>query len=459
MRDGKLLRVLGPWEGAAIGIGVAIGAGIFRLPGYVAGHLPEAWMVLAVWGIGWLLVFGDSLILSELGTRFPRAGGWYVYIKEGYGRFPAFVYGWAYTLVVDPASSAALVVILGEYMAQLCGWTAITGKLSAIGITLGVFLLQLAGVRLGSRVQDALTYTKLLLLVGVGVFAFLLPAAAPSSVPPAPMPPISLFLAMALALQGVLWTFEGYANFTTLAGETKDPRRTLPRALIFGTLALGATYLLVNAAYLHVLGRDALAASTLPGADMCRRLFGMAGERIFLMLAIFVALGSLNGAALSAPRVAYALSRSGLAPAQAGRVNRLGTPHVATLWFALAWSAYAWFGTAGSLVAVSIFVGALANVAVTATVFLHRRRDRQHGRGGAGAGRPAVIPDPGTARPAGVFRTPLYPVLPALLVLVWGAFAGVALASQGWGVGYGLLLTLLAIPAYFLFTKREEETD
>ena len=156
--------------------------------------------------------------------------------------------------------------------------------------------------------------------------------------------------------------------------ESIDPRRTLPRALVLGAIALTVTYLLVNAGYLHVLGRDGLAASTLPGADLIARIFHGAGAKVFLVLAILAALGSLNGAALSAPRVAYALGRSGLGPEPLTRVTRLGTPDLATLWFAVAWGLYAWFGSFEGLVSVSIFIGALCNVAVTATIFIHRRR-------------------------------------------------------------------------------------
>src|SRR5213593_992876 len=181
-----LLRVLGAWEGAAIGIGVAIGAGIFRTPGYVAGFLESSWQILAAWIVGGLFVLGDSLILAELATRMPGAGGWYVYIERGWGRFPAFLYGWTYMLVVDPASSAALVVVLGEFLSQLLGIGPEAGRLAGIGVTLALFAMSLAGIRVGSRVQDALTYTKLLLLVGVGLLAFVLLPAAERDTHPAP---------------------------------------------------------------------------------------------------------------------------------------------------------------------------------------------------------------------------------------------------------------------------------
>jgi amino acid transporter len=274
---------------------------------------------------------------------------------------------------------------------------------------------------------------------------------------------VSGLLAFGLALQGVLWTFEGYSNTTTMTEESIDPRRTLPRALVLGSVALGGTYLLVNAAYLHVLGREGLASSLLPGADLAARLFGGSGGTLFLLLAILAALGSLNGAALSAPRVAYALSRSRLAPEPLTRVNRLGTPDLATLWFAAAWSLYAWFGSFEGLVAVSIFIGALCNVAVTATLFVHRRRDRPS----SGFGRKLLVepcadpPSPvldeslrGT-NPAGIpaarrdiFLTPFYPVLPMVMLAFWSAFAAAVLYDQGWKVGYGLLAIALAAAAY-----------
>lgn len=438
-----LQRVLGVWTGAAVGIGVAIGAGIFRTPGYVAGFLPDPWQILAVWLFGGLLVLGDCLILAELASRYPRAGGWYVYIEQGWGSFPAFVYGWVFMLIVNPASSAALVVIFGEYLASLFGLAPAVARLLAIGLTLGLFGLSLAGIRVGARTQLILTYTKLGALLAVGVAAFLLPhaGAAGPAVGQSPGSGVGIWagvLAVGAALQGVLWTFEGYANTTTMTGESRDPRRTIPLALIGGTLALTVAYFVVNAAYLHILGRDALAASQLPGADIAGRLFGDAGHALFLIVAILAAVGSLNGGVLSAPRVAYALGRSGLAPEPLTRVTKVGTPDVATLWFALAWTVYASFGTFEELIAISIFIGALANVAVTAALFRIRRRDGLDAE--AAPGRP--------------WLSPAYPGLPIAMLLLWGTFAGVVLAQQGPRMLYGLGITLLAWPAHYFWRRR-----
>jgi len=438
-----LLRVLSAWEGAAIGIGVAVGAGIFRTPGYVAGFFSTPRGVLLVWVLGTLLVLGDCLVLAELATRVPRAGGWYAYIEQGWGRFPAFVYGWTYMLVVDPASSAALVVALGEFLADLFGWSPGTGRIAGVVVTLGLFAMSLAGIRVGSRVQDALTYLKLVALVGIALAALWLPA--PEAPPSVTLPAVSGLLAIGLALQGVLWTFEGYANTTTMTEESVDPRRSLPRALIVGTAAVGITYLIVNAAYLHALGLGGLQGSMAPGADLSARLFGGAGRTIFLMLAILAALGSLNGAALSAPRVTYALGRSRLAPEAFTRVTRLGTPDAATLWFAVAWTVYACLGSFESLVSVSVFIGALCNVAVTATLFTHRRRDARSRAEGREAGEPGRK----------IFLMPFYPVLPLLMLALWSGFAAAVLYDQGWKVGYGLLATAVAAGAY-RFLRRSD---
>src|SRR5262249_19197408 len=146
------------------------------------------------------------------------------------------------------------------------------GRAAGILVTLALFGFSLAGIRLGSRVQDALTYMKLLALAGVGVLGLFVLPAAHTAVPTGAK--ASGLLAFALALQGVLWTFEGYSNTTTMTEESVDPRRTLPRALVLGSAALGAAYLLVNAAYLRGLGLDGLAASRVPGADLSFRLFG-----------------------------------------------------------------------------------------------------------------------------------------------------------------------------------------
>lgn len=452
---GQLLQVLGTWESAAIGIGVAIGAGIFRTPGYVAGFLDAPWKILAVWVIGGLLVLGDCLVLAELATRHPRAGGWYVYVEQGWGRLAAFVYGWAFILVVDPASSSALVVLLGEFLAGLFGWTPFTGKVVAIGVTLCLFGLSLAGVRLGSRVQSGITYLKLAALAALGGLALLAApagggAAGAAGAGMAAAAPVvksggllALLAAFGLALQGVLWTFDGYANTTTMTEEAHDPGRTLPRALFLGTLAVAIVYLLVNAAYLHVLGRAGLAAAKVPAADLAAALLGPRGQVVFLLVAIVASLGSLNGAVLSAPRVAFALARSGLAPGPLARVSRVGTPDVATLWFAAAWTVYAWFGSFEGLVSVAVFIGALANVVITASLFRLRRRAER----AAAAGAPA---------PAGrVFLCPGYPWLPALLLLVWSGFSITVLKSLGWKVGYGLAMTAVAVPVYLWLRARE----
>jgi APA family basic amino acid/polyamine antiporter len=461
-----LQSVLGVWSGAAVGVGVAIGAGIFRTPGYVASFLVEPWMVLAVWLLGGLLVIGDSLVLSELASRFPKAGGWFVYIERGWGRFPAFVYGWAFIVLVDPASSAALVVILGEYLSTLLGWTPPQGRLAGIGLTLGLFGLSLLGVRVGARTQQFLTWMKLAALVGVAALAFTLPAGSGAVEGAVPMSGgdgghgagaglasgaglLAGVLAIGLALQGVLWTFEGYANTTTMTEEAKDPRKTLPRALIGGTVALTVAYLAVNAAYLHVLGRDTLAASQLPGRDIVGQLFGQAGGAVFLVIALLAAVGSLNGAVLSAPRVAYALGRSGLAPEPLTRVSKVGTPDIATLWFAFAWTVFAWFGTFEELIAVCIFIGALANVAVTAALF----RIRGWGKGTTAAGG-GPAPGPAAEAPRH-FRCPGYPWLPLLLLILWGALAAASLKAQGWKVGYGLLLVAVAGPVYWVLRMRK----
>ena len=196
-----LLRVLSAWEGAAIGIGVAVGAGIFRTPGYVAGYFDSSAKVLLVWGLGTLLVLGDCLVLAELATRVPRAGGWYAYIEQGWGRFPAFVYGWTYMLVVDPASSAALVVVLGEFLALLFGWSA-RGGLAGVSVTLALFAMSSRGSASGPR-QDALTY---LARGDRGIALAALFLAAPASAPAI----ASRRLRSARRrsrLQGVLWTF------------------------------------------------------------------------------------------------------------------------------------------------------------------------------------------------------------------------------------------------------------
>lgn len=412
-----LLRILGAADGAAVTVGVAVGMGIFRAPAEVAAPLialPA--LIVPVWLLGGLYAFLDGLVLAELSALFPRAGGWYVYLREGIGRFPAFLWGWAFVLVIDPGSNAALTVAFGEYCGLLFGWTpgGAAEKGAALAAVALIYGINALGLRPGARAQAAFTWTKVAALVALGAGAWMLPAAPAAA--PAPAVPAGAFLsAFGLALLPVLWTYDGYANTVTLGGEVRDPARSVPRGLLGGILTLVLLYGFLNGAYLHALGAHGLATTVSPAGDVARELLGPAGRTALIALALFTALGSLNGAFLSISRVPYAMARDDAAPAVFARVSPGGTPRPALSLLAALCAAYTLLGDFRTLVDQTVFVATLGNLLVVAA-FWRLRRTR-----------------PDAPRP---FRAPLGAALALLLFVGQGALLANTLLQRGsslWG--------------------------
>lgn len=405
-----LQRILGVGAGLAVSMGVAIGAGIFRNPGEVAGLLPTGSLILLVWLAGGMLTLIDALVLAELSTFLPKAGGWYVYLRAAYGQFPAFLYGWASSLITYPGSVAAVAVAIGEYFGKLVvpvgqalGLTVTYGPASikAVAITAIVIftILNLTGLRTASWAQQIFTSIKVLALLLIVGLAFGLTGNTPPAIPaPVVVPSISTWVAFGIALQFVVWTYDGYADVITLAEEMKQPARDIPRALLGSIGSLTVLYLLLNAAFLYVLSPAEMAASKeLVAAEVFSRRTGAAGEIFLVVLAFITVVGGLNAHLLSGPRITFAMARDGLSFAWLSRVTERGTPIGALLLQSTCAVILTLTGTFESLIAMTIFVIWITNALNTFAVFLFRR----------------WYPD--ADRP---YRIPGYPVVPLIALLV-----------------------------------------
>jgi basic amino acid/polyamine antiporter, APA family len=333
----KLPRQLGLWSAVAVLVGSTIGSGIFRSPAGIAARLPGPLPLLAVWVTGGLFALCGALTLAEISGALPRTGGIYVFIRDGWGRLPAFLFGWAELAIIRAASLGAISTTFAEYLVKASGgdparppYDGYVHYVAAAAIALTA-TFNYVGLRWGSLVQNLTTAAKYgaLLFIVLLALALGLPRTGGHFTPA--VPPGSFALApFGLALVSALWAFDGWADLSFVAGEVREPRRTMPRALILGTLAIVAIYLLANVAYMVVLSVDEIARSPLVAAEVATRLVGRPGV-VFVALTVMVStFGTLNGTLLTSPRIFFAMADDGLLLRPVAAVHpRFRTPHVA----------------------------------------------------------------------------------------------------------------------------------
>jgi APA family basic amino acid/polyamine antiporter len=401
-----LLRILGLASGLAIAVGGTIGSGIFRTPGVVARELGDVFLIMGLWVFGGLVFLCGALSYAELGSRYPEAGGLFVFIRRAYGRGAGFAYGLLFAVVIGPATAATLGVVFAEYALRLTG--APDGLLTplALGAILVFAVTNYVGLRWGATTQNVLTAAKVLGLLGLVIVAFLTSPAqgAGEDFSGAHRASAGLLVALALAFQSVIFAFDGFNDPVKVGEEIEDGERNVPRSLVGGVLLISLVYLLVNAAFLWALPLDVMARSNLPAADAAVRLFGSNGGSLIAALAIVSVLGTMNESLLVNPRIAYAMAREGLLLRSFRSVNEGGTPTVAVLWNAGVGMAFALSGRFEDLLTVVAFALALGEVAATGSLFVFRKRH------------PQSVPP---------FRVPGYPIVPAVFLLV---HVGVALS-------------------------------
>ncbi|MFL5581406.1 MAG: amino acid permease [Gemmatimonadaceae bacterium] len=439
----RLPRRLGLWSAVAVLVGSTIGSGIFRSPRGIADKLPGPLPLLTVWATGGLFALCGALTLAEIAGALPRTGGLYVFIREGWGRLAAFLFGWAEFAVIRAASLGAISTTFAEYFLRVvrpdlgeqarvdaAHWVAAV----AIILTMG---FNYVGLRWGSLVQNVTTLAKYggLSFIVLLALALGLPASGGGHFTPA-SPPGSWSLApFGLALISVLWAFDGWADLSFVAGEVKDPRRNLPRALIIGTVAVIVIYLLANVAYLAVLPVEQIRRSPLVAAEVAERLLGGLGVTFVAVTVMVSTFGTLNGTLLTSPRIFFALADDGLFFRKVAAVHpKYQTPYVAIVMTALLGVLFVLLRTFEQL--ADAFVTAIVPFYAlgVAAIFVLRRR-------------PDYDPP---------FRVPLYPVVPAIFVLSTIALLVNAIIdpSSRWPTLAVLGVIVLGVPVYFLTVGR-----
>jgi amino acid transporter len=433
--DGEVRRQLGLLDTTALCAGSIIGSGIFFLPATMAAALPATGPLLGVWLAAGLVSILGALCLAELGAMMPEQGGLTIYLREAFGPFWGFLYGWTCFALTNTASLAAIAMVFAEYLGVLAPMGAGAGRGVAIAAIAGFTLLNCLGVREGATTQNLLTGLKVLLMASIVGAAFLLPGGGTGSLEPLTMsrPGGGYGPPLAVAFLGALFAYDGWVNVSFVGGEVRDPGRILPRAVLWGTGIVVLLYVAVNLAYLWVLSPAGVAASPLVASELLGRLAGPAGAQLVAFVIVVSTLGALNGNLLAAARVPFALAREGRFPAFAGRLGARGTPVGALLLQGAVAVGLTFTGTYVQLTQWLVY-GAFIffGLGAVAVIVLRRRR-------------------PDLPRPYRVWGYPATPVVFAAFA-AWLVLQTVHDAPRDAAIGTGLILA--GVPLYFVFRPR-----
>src|SRR5262245_60411173 len=279
----RLPRTLGLWSSVALVVGITIGSGIFRSPAGLAQEVPDPRLVLLLWITGGAITLCGALSLGELAAALPETGGLYAYLREGWGRLPAFLFGWSELILIRANALGGIAVVFGEYLLRSIGIDPVehyivARSLSAAAIAFAA-IVNIRGANLGAFIVGIATWAKFLALAVLALSAFLLGSshgASVSNLTTGTGASIGIG-SMGLALVSILWAYDGWADLSFASGEVKDPQRNLPRAIILGTIAIIVIYLMTNVAYLYVNPIEKVAESRLVAADTMLALFGRTG--------------------------------------------------------------------------------------------------------------------------------------------------------------------------------------
>jgi len=477
--EGGLVRTLGLFTTITIVVGGVIGSGIFKKPGIMAAQVGSPEVLLLVWVLGGIITVFGAMSLAELSSMVPETGGQYVQFDRIYGPFAGYLFGWSNFAVMITAGNAALAYVCAEALGRIVPLpdigTSFEGfalrfpiigdvtpfkdsgiKLVALAIITGLTVVNYLGVKLAGIVQIFATIAKvfgMLLLVGVAIFTPGVGQAENFTNDSATIHPagLGMIVAIAAALQGAFWAYDGWNKVTFIAGEVKNPQRAIPLGLVFGMLFVMAIYLSMTLAYIYVMPIDEMAGSRLVAADVADRCVPGGGKWISVAIALST-FGACNAGVLVGPRVFLAMARRNVFPHFLAAVNpRFHTPAAALLVQGV-WTLFLLFtGTFDTLTDMLIFVSWIFYAASAYGVFVLRRRE------------------PDTPRP---FRVPGYPVVPFVFVLAASGFLVMTLYNEytnyqrAMAAGqpaflncvFGTLLVLAGTPFYFYYRRKYRTT-
>ena len=425
-----------------IAVGSTIGSGIFRTPGKIAleVHAPE--LVIALWVLGGVVALTGALTFAEMGSMYPGAGGLYVYLREAYGDSIGFLYGWFILFISTSGSIAALAAVCAEHLLYVFGgddgrqWTLPL----ALGITIFLTVINLFGVKIGEWIANLFTGAKLagLAMIILAGWFFLNPAVAPANAASTFVhtPPANIFTAFAAAFIGVLWSYGGWQHASFVAGETQNPQRNVPRAMMLGAAIVTVVYVLANFAYLRLLPIEQIANSKTVAADAMSTVYPGAGVLMALLIAVST-FGTTGIYCMTAPRIYYAMAKDGIFFKKLAEVHPRWQTPVNAILAQSGWSVFLllFWGTFENLIDYVTFMDWIGLGMVGTAIFVLRRKRPQAERG---------------------YRTWGYPWTPLIFVILCGLFLVFTLVGKPVQAGAGLVVALAGWLAYRFYFKKKD---
>jgi APA family basic amino acid/polyamine antiporter len=454
-RQGGLRRVLGLFDVTMIVMGCIIGAGVFNAPAHIAQFTGSLGGILGVWTLGGVIALTGAFVFAELGVMFPRTGGEYVFVKEPFGRFPAFMFGWLMLAAIVSNAVAYVATVFADHLEVLVrhygggGFSAfgspIAGKKLVAGALIIVFtLVNIRGVRLGATIQNVAMVAKILgilIVIALGAVAIARGGAFPHEAAPAaaaaatgaPQGSLEGFMRGMFA---AMFTYGGWQNVTTVSSEIKKPQRTLPIGIVVGTIAVVTLYMLLNVALVAILGVQGVAGTSTPTADAAGRV--VAGGELFVAALVMTSTFAITQALLFVtPRIYFAMAHDGLFFKSVGKVH----PRYDTPWVAIALQ--------GGFTIVCLVLGSVLDLMQLATLFDWLAFTL------CGVGLFVLrVKRPDWPRP---YRATGYPILPAIFVAL-SAFVFVMhlpLAEKA-AIERGAVIFAVGLVLYLFFRRANE---
>ena len=444
----KLHRQLGLFDSTMMVIGIVIGSGIFMTTGLMADALPSASLILIAWILGGLQMLAGALTYAELGAAMPKAGGQYIYLREAYGKLPAFLFGWVAFIAYLSGTNAAIAVAVSEHLGSFypvfstetsllsVGIFSISGgQVFALSLIVGLSLINYCGVVFGKWIQNVFTVLKIgtILLFAIAGLFISSGNHLDLSLNPTQMSFSAILTGMGIALVAVNWTVGGWDYVTLAAGEIKNPKRNIPLALLIGTVVILVLYFLINITYLKAQPMASLAGEVKVGEATARILYGNGIAGLFTLVIIFSMFGSLNGNIMVGPRVTYAMAKDKLFFSSAADIHpKFHTPGNAIMIQGFWAAVLVLSGTFEELITLVVFVNFMLWIAASSTVFVLRKKQ------------------PELERPYKVWG---YPYVPAFFIIFSSAIMINTFIASPQQSLMGIGLTLLGIPAYLYWKK------
>jgi len=428
----QLIRQLGFWDSVAINIGIVIGVGIFRVPAEIAKYLHSPEWTLAAWACGGLISLAGVLCYAEMSSLFPHTGGTYVFLREAYGRPVSFLFGWMEFGVLRAGSMAGVAYVFSAYFRNVFGWSAGSEKMIAVAAILFFTLLNICGLRYGTRVQNVLSTLKVVTLLGISFTIFYSHSEPQNILIPlkAHAAPGWIFFS---ALIPVLWGYGGWNESTFMSGEFKDTRRALPLSLITSISIITGLYLLINVAYLKFMAPEAIRHSPSIASDIFYQLFGNGGRVLITAAVLVSASGALNSNILTGARIPFAVAQDSAPLSWLGAVHaRFGTPYAALAanggWaiFLVLW------GNFEDLLFFTGFAKWFFFTLAGVSVFILRKKHPPHSER---------------------FQLPGYPWVPLFFSGVAGVLCLTTILSEPRAALFGAFILLLGLPVYGLLHR------